>query len=96
MLIDDKVLAKLEKLSMLSIQEDKREMIKEQLSEILNYIENLEELDTAHLDSSFSTLEGGTPFREDIVDSNVQVPQDILKHAPDSRDDFFVVPKIIE
>ncbi|TQV64445.1 MAG: Asp-tRNA(Asn)/Glu-tRNA(Gln) amidotransferase subunit GatC [Sulfurovum sp.] len=96
MWIDDKVLEKLEKLSSLSIEESKREMIKEQLSEILSYVENLEELETAHLDASFSTLDGGTPFRADEVSSNPQIPADILVHAPNSSDDFFIVPKIIE
>ena len=96
MQIDDTVLAKLEKLSHLKIDEDKKEEIKEQLTNILSYIENLNELETDNLSASFSTLEGGTPLREDIQRAPHNISQDILKNAPQSKDDFFVVPAIIE
>ena len=65
MQIDNTVLAKLEKLSHLKIDDSKKEEVIEQLSGILNYIDNLNELDTDALDPSFSTLDGGTPLRED-------------------------------
>ncbi len=94
--IDNTVLAKLEKLSHLHIDEDKKDEIIEQLSEIVSFVENLSELDTDLLDASFSTLEGGTPMREDIVSSDSSVSQSILSHSPQSEDGFFVVPAIIE
>ncbi len=96
MKIDNTLLEKLQKLSALEIAEDKQEEIKSQLSDILNYIENLNELDTSNLESYFSTIEGGTPFREDIVSTNPEIPQIILEHAPLAEDNFFIVPAIIE
>jgi len=96
MQIDDTVLAKLEKLSHLRIDESKKEEVKEQLSGILNYIENLNELDTDTLSASFSTLDGGTPLREDTPGESTLIAQEILSHAPQSKDDFFIVPAIIE
>ncbi|MEA1879787.1 MAG: Asp-tRNA(Asn)/Glu-tRNA(Gln) amidotransferase subunit GatC [Campylobacterota bacterium] len=96
MQIDNAVLAKLEKLSHLHVDENKKDEIKDQLSEILNYIENLNELDTDALSSSFSTLEGGTPLREDVPRDTTTIAEDILSHAPNSTDDFFIVPAIIE
>ncbi len=94
--IDNTVLAKLEKLSHLHIDENKKDEIIEQLSEIVSFVENLAELDTSSLDASFSTLEGGTPMRGDIVSSDSSISQSILSHAPQSEDDFFIVPAIIE
>lgn len=94
--IDHTVLAKLEKLSHLRISDAKKEEVIEQLSGILTYVDNLNELDTSTLDASFSTLEGGTPLREDRVREPNTVAQDILAHAPQSKDDFFIVPAIIE
>jgi len=94
--IDDTVLAKLEKLSHLRIDESKKEEVKEQLSGILNYIENLNELDTDTLSASFSTLDGGTPLRVDEPREKNDIAENILKHAPKSADDFFVVPAIID
>jgi aspartyl-tRNA(Asn)/glutamyl-tRNA(Gln) amidotransferase subunit C len=96
MQIDDKVLANLEKLSHLRIDESKKEAVKSQLTEILAYVENLNELDTKNLSATFSTLEGGTPMREDIPQSDADVAKDILSHAPNAKDDFFIVPAIIE
>ena len=96
MQIDDTVLAKLEKLSHLRIDESKKEEVKAQLSGILNYIDNLNELDTEDLSASFSTLDGGTPLREDTPRQSNDIAENILKHAPQSADDFFIVPAIIE
>ncbi len=96
MLINDEVLENLEKLSMLKIDNDKKEMLKKELSEIVAYVENLNELDTSKLDSYFSTLSGGTPLRDDISKRDIDIPKDILAHAPHAEDDFFIVPKIIE
>jgi len=96
MQIDDTVLAKLEKLSHLRIDESKKEEVKEQLTGILNYIENLNELDTGSLSPTFSTLDGGTPLRADVARESNDIAENILSHAPQSTDDFFIVPAIIE
>jgi len=94
--IDHTVLEKLEKLSHLRIDESKKEEVIGQLSDILTYVESLSELDTEHLDASFSTLEGGTPMRADIPQEQTEIAEDILAHAPRQEDDFFIVPAIIE
>ncbi|QKG28852.1 Asp-tRNA(Asn)/Glu-tRNA(Gln) amidotransferase subunit GatC [Campylobacter sp. RM16187] len=93
--IDDSLLTKLEKLSSLKIGDDKREEIKNQLSEILNFVDILNELDLDDLKAVVSSIEGGTPFRDDI-DIKSEVVDVILKNAPARNDHFFVVPKIIE
>ncbi|MCW8821343.1 MAG: Asp-tRNA(Asn)/Glu-tRNA(Gln) amidotransferase subunit GatC [Sulfurovum sp.] len=96
MQIDNAVLAKLEKLSHLKIDDSKKEEIMEQLSGILTYVDSLNELNTDTLDASFSTLDGGTPLREDTPREKDNIAKDILSHAPQGRDDFFIVPAIIE
>jgi len=94
--IDSQTLEKLEKLSHLKIEEEKKEEVLGQLSEILAYVENLNELETSHLDAYFSTLAGGTPLRQDRPENDPEIPTVILRHAPAGKDDFFVVPAIIE
>ncbi|HFU77615.1 MAG TPA: Asp-tRNA(Asn)/Glu-tRNA(Gln) amidotransferase subunit GatC [Epsilonproteobacteria bacterium] len=96
MQINDAVLAKLEKLSHLRIDESKKEEVKAQLTGILSYIDNLNELNTDALSASFSTLDGGTPLREDVPRERNDIAQNILSHAPQAQDDFFIVPAIIE
>ena len=96
MQIDHTVLAKLEKLSHLRIDDSKKEEVMQQLTGILSYIENLNELDTESLSPAFSTLEGGTPLREDTPRESNSIAADILSHSPQGQDDFFIVPAIIE
>jgi len=93
--IDIQTLEKLEKLSHLRVDESKKDEITKQLSDILKYVDNLNELDTKELDSYFSTLEGGTPLRDDTVHNDPNVSKKILSNAPRHEDDFFIVPAII-
>lgn len=95
MIIDNTVLEKLEKLSMLKIEDEKKEELASQLTEILSYVENLSELNTDNLNPTFSTLAGGTPLREDKPTQTPEISKAIFSHTPNSEDDFFIVPKII-
>ena len=94
--IDDTLLQKLEKLSNLEIKEEKRVSTISEISKIVDFVENLSELDLNDKDASFSTIEGGTPFREDVPSNSPEIVRTILEHAPKSSDGFFIVPKIIE
>ena len=96
MIIDNTVLEKLEKLSMLKIEDEKKEELATQLTEILSYVENLSELNTDELNANFSTLEGGSPLREDNPKTQANIAQHIFSHTTNAENDFFIVPKIIE
>lgn len=95
MQIDEKLLSKLEKLSALHIQEEKRSEVIQELSEIVNFVDKLNELDLGSLEVTVSTIKGGTPLRNDDIDGS-DVIDGVLKCAPKSDDRFFIVPKIIE
>ncbi|MDD2384089.1 MAG: Asp-tRNA(Asn)/Glu-tRNA(Gln) amidotransferase subunit GatC [Sulfurospirillaceae bacterium] len=96
MKIDNTLLQKLEKLSSLKISDEKREGVINQLSEIVEFVENLNELNLDHEEATFTTVSGGTPFREDIPHNKPEIIETILRNAPQSENGFFVVPKIIE
>lgn len=96
MQIDDALLTRLEKLSYLHVNDDKREEIVSQLSEIVSFVDNLSELNTDDVESTFAMSDKATPLREDIPKCDPIVSEEILKHAPKSADNFFIVPKIIE
>lgn len=96
MQIDDALLSRLEKLSNLEISEDKRQEVINQLSEIVSFVDNLSELDTQELNPTFAMTENGTQLRADEPRSSKSVSDAILEHAPQSEDNFFIVPKIIE
>ena len=96
MQVDDKLLTRLEKLSFLKVSDDKREEIIEQLSEIVNFVDNLSELDTNGIDDKFAMNDNSTFTREDTALCDGTINDDIINHAPKSADHFFIVPKIIE
>jgi len=96
MTVDDNLIAKLSKLSSLEIDESKKENLKAELADIINFVENLKEIDVSNIEATFSTIEGGTPLREDEAKQDLELSNHILNHAPKSEDGYFVVPKIIE
>ncbi len=96
MVIDDKLLKKLETLSSLEIEQSKRVEVINQLSEIVNFVENLNELDLDKEEATFTTIKGGTPLRKDNPSSEQEIIKTILENSPKSKDRFFAVPAIIE
>ncbi|RUM56849.1 MAG: Asp-tRNA(Asn)/Glu-tRNA(Gln) amidotransferase GatCAB subunit C [Nautilia sp.] len=93
MKIDEKLLAKLEKLSMIKV-ENKEEMIND-LNQIVEFVEILNEVDTDGIEATFNVLNSATPMREDIP-TDSDVIKSVLEHAPKVEGNYFIVPKIIE
>ena len=96
MQVDDILLSKLEKLSFLKIEENKREEIINQLSEIVSFVDNLSELNTDGIDDKFAMNNNATFTREDVAKCDTHINDNLIKNAPNSADHFFIVPKIIE
>jgi aspartyl-tRNA(Asn)/glutamyl-tRNA(Gln) amidotransferase subunit C len=96
MTIDDTLINKLSKLSSLEIADDKKENLKTELAEIVEFVENLNDIDVSHVDATFTTIDGGAKLREDIAVTNSELSSHILEHSPKSENGYFIVPKIIE
>ncbi len=82
-------------LARLDLSEDEINSLGNELSAILTYIEKLDELDTSEVEPTSHVVSMKTPFRKDEVTNSPSV-EDALANAPQSEDDFFVVPSIIE
>jgi aspartyl-tRNA(Asn)/glutamyl-tRNA(Gln) amidotransferase subunit C len=96
MKIDEGLLQRLEKLSNLKVPKNKKEEIISQLSDIVGFVQNLNELNTSELDAVFNVTKNNATLREDTITKDKTTSVDILKYAPASEGTFFVVPKIIE
>lgn len=82
-------------LARLKFNENEKERFTTQMNSILEYMEKLEELDTAHVEPTFHAVAQTNVFRQDIVKPSI--PRDLsLSSAPDGDRGFFRVPKIIE
>jgi aspartyl-tRNA(Asn)/glutamyl-tRNA(Gln) amidotransferase subunit C len=93
MKIDDKLLSKLEKLTMLKV--DSRESMIDELNQIVEFVEILNEVDTEEVRATFNTLNTATPMRDDIPVQNDALTI-ILENAPKVEGNYFIVPKILE
>ena len=87
---------KVAKLCRLEIPEDDIEKYSNQLEGILEYIAQLERIDTLNVPPTTRAVEVVNVFREDtIVSSSSDVREKILDLAPQREGEFFRVPKIL-
>ena len=95
MSIDNKTVKHISKLARISINEKKAESLAKDLTNIFQFIEKLNKLDTNTVEPLTSIVETKLQLREDkIKESNIR--DQILKNSPQKNNEFFVVPKVIE
>ena len=95
MSIDISTAAKVAKLARIKVDEDALPALAKEFNAILGFIEQLEEVDIAGVEPMTSVTPQRLKRREDVVtDGNQQ--DKILSNAPDAREGFFAVPKVVE
>lgn len=86
---------KVASLARLKISDADAEKYGPQLSNIINFVEQLSEVDTDNIAPLASPVEIAPQLREDeVTDGNIQ--KEILANAPETLEGFFVVPKVVE
>lgn len=82
-------------LSRLSIDENDMDKNIQELSDFLEYVDRLQQVDTENVMPTAHVLPIQNVFREDVVKPSLD--RDLaLSNAPESEDGYFRVPKIIE
>ena len=95
MSIDIDTARKVAKLARIAVPAAELPALAEKLSGILGFMEQLNEVDVTGIEPMTSVTPMRLKRRADVVtDGNIQ-PQ-ILKNAPDAREGFFAVPKVVE
>jgi aspartyl-tRNA(Asn)/glutamyl-tRNA(Gln) amidotransferase subunit C len=82
-------------LARLEFDDNEVEKFKDDMNDILNYIEKLNELDTKDVEPTSHALDIFTVTREDVVEPSLS-NEDALRNAPESDNAHFKVPKVIE
>jgi aspartyl-tRNA(Asn)/glutamyl-tRNA(Gln) amidotransferase subunit C len=82
-------------LSKLKLDESEKEQAKKDLAEMLDYIDQLGELDTEGVEPMSHVHPVSNRFREDVV-TNGDGREQVLANAPEERDGAFVVPRTFE
>jgi len=93
--IDKNQVKKVAKLSRISLDESKLESLSKDLASILNFVEQLNELDTKKTEPLNSIVDKTLKPRNDKINDG-KIKDEILKNSPDKNEDFFVVPKVVE
>ncbi|MBW7990659.1 MAG: Asp-tRNA(Asn)/Glu-tRNA(Gln) amidotransferase subunit GatC [Planctomycetes bacterium] len=93
--IDQTQVRKVAKLSRLDLTEDEIREFTGQLSAILDYVEKMNELDTAGVEPLAHCLPVSNVLREDSAKESLGTEK-VLANAPQRDDEFFKVPKILD
>ena len=95
MALDKATVARIATLARIRVAEDELEPLAAELSGILDWIEQLGEVDTAGVPPMTSVAEMTLPMRDDkVTDGNNR--DAALDNAPRSARGFFAVPKVVE
>lgn len=82
-------------LARLQLTDNEVESLTEDMSEILGYMETLEELDTSNVEPLEHVIEMEYRLRDDKAKEPLS-HKEALKNAPDADSDYFRVPKVID
>ncbi|WP_312648838.1 Asp-tRNA(Asn)/Glu-tRNA(Gln) amidotransferase subunit GatC [Aminipila sp.] len=95
MIITDSLIDYISDLSRLELEEQEKESAKKDLTDILNYMDKLNEIDTKGISEMSQPFDNQNCFREDEV-TNSDKREEVLQNAPDSKGDYFRVHKTVE
>jgi aspartyl-tRNA(Asn)/glutamyl-tRNA(Gln) amidotransferase subunit C len=95
MSVDADIVRRIAHLARIAVAEDEIEHLKGELNAILAWVEQLGEVDVAGVEPMTSVTPMKMKMRADEV-TDGEIPEDIVKNAPASEDNFFLVPKVVE
>ncbi len=81
------------KLARLELTEEEKELYTKQLGDVLKYVDQMNEVDTAHVKPMCQVIDFYNVMREDKVVQEIS-KEELMANAPDVENGFFKVPKI--
>lgn len=95
MSLDKATVAKIARLARIRVDEAEQDSLAGELSQLITWIEQLDEVDTSAVEPMARVGDMTLKRRKDeVTDGNCR--DDVLANAPDARDGFFTVPKVVE
>ena len=95
MSVDKATVARIARLARINVPEDRQEQLVGELNGILDWIAELDEVDTGAVEPLASVTGHGLPRRSDEVTDGNRVGE-VLANVPETAGGFFVVPKVVE
>ncbi len=94
-MINENTLLKLAKLSRLELSEEEKTNLPDELNKILDWMNELNEIDTTNIEPLTHLTFEVNSFREDEV-KNMLDHEKALLNAPKKDENYFIVPKVLE
>lgn len=95
MSVDQATVRRVAHLARIAVRDDEIEHLQTELNAILDFVEQLADLDVSAVYPLTSVVPVDLPMREDKVTDGAY-PQKVLANAPDAEGGFFTVPKVVE
>jgi aspartyl-tRNA(Asn)/glutamyl-tRNA(Gln) amidotransferase subunit C len=95
MKVDEATVRHVARLARIKVSDKEAQDLQGELSAILDWVEQLGEVDTASVEPMTRVEAMALPRREDKV-SDGGIADQIMKNAPLTEDHFFLVPKVVE
>ena len=95
MSVDKATVARIARLARINVPEERQEKLVGELNGILDWIAELDEVDTGAVEPLASVTGHGLPRRSDEVTDGNRVDE-VLANVPETAAGFFVVPKVVE
>jgi len=95
MAVDKDTVRHIARLSRLALTDDGVDHMVGELNGILDWVEQLNEVDVSGVEPMTSAVEQNLKMREDVVAFGGHADE-LMKNAPGGEDHFFVVPKVVE
>ena len=93
--VDENTVRRIARLARIKITADEAKSLEGELSGILNWVEQIGEIDTSGVEPMTRVVAQKLKMREDkVVDG--EIADDVIKNAPVVDDHYFVVPKVVE
>ena len=94
-MINDKTMDEIEILAKLHLTDEEKEKSRNDLQQMLNYVDMLNKLDTSDVEPLTHIFPIKNVFREDVV-VNGDDRENMLKNAPEQKDGCYKVPKTFD
>ena len=95
MSVDSATVKRIARLARIKVEESDVPRLAGELTSILHWIEQLNEVDISDVEAMTSVVAMKMKKRKDEV-ADGHYPADIVKNAPASEGHFFIVPKVVE
>jgi aspartyl-tRNA(Asn)/glutamyl-tRNA(Gln) amidotransferase subunit C len=95
MQVDEATVRRIARLARIKVTDTEAKGLEKELSGILDWVKQLDEVDTSNVEPMTRVVAQSMKLREDKV-TDGEKAADVTKNAPMSEDNFYVVPKVVE